>query len=121
MLILLPTVVPSSFGHTVLTIDKSGRSYSAFISPVADCHGGSACTLASVDGEQSSLLDKSGRHAARLKDGTIAWFESHRCGANCNGSATLVFKRGDAIYTIAVKAGTLPMTMVIANGLRPAR
>lgn len=121
MLILLPSAMPPDFGHVVLTIDKTPTSYSAIISPVPNCNGGSACTYASVEGEDGPPLDKRGRKAARLHNGTIAWFESHACGANCNGSATLVFKRNGSLYTVAVKAGTLPMAIVIANGLRPAR
>ena len=113
--------MPPDFGHTVLTINKTPTSYSAIISPVPNCNGGSACTYASIEGNEGMRVDKRGRKPTRLKDGTIAWFESHRCGANCNGSATLVFGRNGTLYTVAVKSGTLPMAVTIANGLRKAR
>jgi len=119
---LLPTTVPPDFGVTYTTVDRVGENYSATIGPIRECHDEAPpCTYASVDGEVHTPLDKHGRRPVRLKNGTIAWFESHRCGANCAGSATLVFARGGSLYTVSVKAGTLPMTVVIADGLRPAR
>jgi len=120
MLLLLPTAAPPSFGVVYTTVDHLGENYSATIGPIRECHNEAPpCTFASVDGEVHKPLDKRGRRPVRLKNGTIAWFETHRCGANCAGSATLVFARGSALYTVAVKAGTLPITLQIANGLRP--
>ena len=122
MLLLLPTVVPPEFGRTYTTVDRLGDNYSATISPIRVCHDEAPpCTFASVDGENRKALDTRGRRKVRLKNGTIGYFESHRCGANCAGSATLVFERGGNLYTVAVKAGTLRDTVQIADGLRPDR
>lgn len=119
---LLPTIVPPDFGHTYTTVDKAGENYSATIGPIRECHDEAPpCTYASVDGEVHTPLDTRGRRKVRLANGTIAWFEEHRCAANCAASATLVFARGGNLYRVAVKAGTLAQTVQIANGLRPAR
>jgi len=115
--LLLPTAIPTAFGQTVLTVDRSRGSYTATIGAVADCHASTACTFATVDGE-AGHVNRRGRRAVGLANGTTAWFEEHACGANCAGSATLVFQRAGSRYTIAVKAGTLAQTVQIANGLR---
>ena len=122
MLLLLPTAAPPSFGVVYTTVDHLGENYSATMSPIRVCHDEAPpCTYASVDGEVHTPLDTRGRRKVRLSNGTIAWFEEHRCAANCAASATLVFAlRGD-LYTVKVKAGTLAQTVQIANGLRPAR
>lgn len=100
-----------------VTVDRAGSTYSATIGE-PDCHGSTACAFATVAGERGHL-DKTGRRSVVLKNGTTAWFEEHRCGANCAGSATLVFERAGMLYTISVKAGTLSDTVTLANGLRP--
>ena len=89
---------------------------SIVIGAYAGCDG-TACTFATVD-EGPGTADKTGREPVKLKDGTTAWYESHKCGANCAGSATLLFKRSGLLVTIGVKAGTLPETLRIANGLK---
>ena len=122
MITLLPTVVPPKWSTVYTTVDHLGDNYSVTIGPLRECHDEAPpCTYASVDGEVHKLLDTHGRRKVRLKNGTIAWYEDHRCYANCAASATLVFARGGNLYTVSVKAGTLPDTLTIANGLRPAR
>ena len=106
MIILLPTVLPINFGVPYTTVDHLGGNYSATIGPIRVCHAEAPpCTYASVDGEIHNTLDKRGRRQVRLKNGTIARYEDHRCGGNCVGSATLVFERGGSNSTVSVKAG----------------
>jgi hypothetical protein len=114
-LILFPTVIPNGMPAFV-TVDRIGTSYTATIGG-PDCHQSTACASATVDGAPGHL-DKNGRRPVRLKNGTTAWFEQHRCEANCEGSATLVFEKAGMLYTVGVKAGTLAETVIIANGLR---
>jgi hypothetical protein len=115
-MILFPTVIPHGFPAYV-TVDRAGTAYNATIGG-PDCHQSTACAAAIVNGTPGHV-DKSGRRAVRLKNGTIAWFEEHRCGANCADSATLIFEKAGMLYTVRVKGGTLAETVTIANGLRP--
>ena len=116
-MIFLPTTYPADFGKPFLTITHPAPSMTSItIGAVQNCEG-TACAYATVD-EGPGTLDKSGRRAVKLSGGSTAWFEQHKCGANCAGSATLVLKRGDVLITIGVKGGTIADTVRIANGLR---
>ena len=89
---------------------------SIVIGAIPNC-GGTACMFATVD-EGPGTVDKTGRMPLKLKDGSTAWYESHKCGANCAGSETLVFKRSGLLVTIGIKGGGVAETLRIANGLR---
>ena len=89
---------------------------SIVIGAYAGC-AGTACTFATVD-EGPGTVEKTGRKPVKLKDGSTAWYESHKCGANCAGSETLVFSRSGLLVTIGIKGGGVAETLRIANGLK---
>lgn len=110
---LLPTVVPPEFGHTILTVGRDAVT----IGLISDCHRYTVCALAVVE-RAGGPLSRVGRRPVRLQNGIVGWYEDHACAANCEGSATLVFERAGARYTISIKAGTEREAVIIANGLR---
>jgi len=116
-MILLPTAYPAYYGKAFLTISHPAPGATSItIGAVPNCDG-TACSFATVD-EGPGTLEKSGRHAVKLKDGTTAWYERHACGANCAGSETLVFRRSGLLITIGVKGGGVTDILRIANGLK---
>lgn len=116
-MILVPTAFPPEYGKVYLTISHPAPGAASItIGAYPNCNG-TACEFATVD-EGPGVLDKTGRHAVKLKDGNTAWFERHKCGANCAGSETLVFKRSGLLVTIGVKGGGMADTVRIANGLK---
>jgi hypothetical protein len=116
-MIVLPTTFPPEFGHPVITVDQYRTYDTITLGAVPGCHQYTACAFATID-EDHQNIDRAGRHAVRLQDGTIAWYEQHPCVVNCEGSATLVFRRQGIRFAISIKAGTLPQAIILANGLR---
>ncbi len=110
---LLPTVVPPEFGHTILTVDRDAVT----IGLSSDCHRYTVCTLAVVE-RSGGPFSRVGRRPVHLEHGIVGWYEEHACAANCEGSATLVFERDGVRYTVSIKAGTEREAVIIANGLR---
>jgi hypothetical protein len=135
----VPTRIPGSWlglQPSVTPFDPKYESsgYSIGIGVGKDCGGTTSCTAANEYVMRGALLrcnplaprngrggyyDTCGRRAVRLLDGTIAWFESHPCGANCEGSSTLAFSARGAIYELSGKATPLDELLVLANSLEP--
>jgi hypothetical protein len=135
----VPTRIPASWiglQPSVTPFDPKYESsgYSIGIGVGKDCQGTTSCTAANEYVMRGALVrcnplsprngrggyyDTCGRRAVRLLDGTIAWFESHPCGANCEGSSTLEFSALGAIYEFSGKATPLDELLVLANSLEP--
>jgi hypothetical protein len=135
----VPTRIPASWlglQPSVTPFDPNYESsgYSIGIGVGKDCRGTTSCTAANEYVMRGALVrcnplhprngrggyyDTCGRRAVRLLDGTIAWFESHPCGANCEGSSTLEFSALGAIYELSGKATPLDELLVLTNSLEP--
>ena len=121
MIILTPTTLPAIFGKVFQTRVASDPGYMVVIGG-KDCHGGTACTTATIEGAPAIAAKPRSAHAVHLKLSHVsaAWYETSPCGANCAGSFRLTFVRDRATYVVTIKAGTLDEGRLVANGLRPA-
>lgn len=122
--VLIPTSAPSDFGDVKITA-LSGKPYShdggyvVVLGARPDCEGGTACAYATVEGEPSRKhAPPKGYHAVKLHDGSRGYYIDGPCGANCSGSFQLLFFRGNAEYTIGIKAGRLADGLLIERGLK---
>lgn len=122
--VLIPTAAPSDFGVVKITA-ISGKPYThtggylIVLGAISDCEGGTACAYASIEGEPSHThVVPKGYRPVKLHDGSRGYYLDGPCGANCSGSFQLIFFRGNAEYTIGIKAGRLADGLLIERGLK---
>lgn len=122
MTILTPTTLPAIFGKVHQTRVAAGSGYMIVIGG-KDCHGGTVCTTAKVEGVPMVAAKPRVAHAVQLAlpRAASAWHETSLCGANCSNSFRLTFVRDRATYVVMIKAGTLAEGRLVANRLRRAR
>ena len=120
MIILTPTTLPVIFGKVYQTHVAAGSGYMIVIGG-KDCHGGTVCTMATIEGTPTFATKPRAANAVNLTLPHVsgAWYEASPCGANCAGSFRLTFVRDRATYIVTIKAGTLAEGTLVANGLRP--
>jgi hypothetical protein len=124
--VLAPTRVPADYGTTYATAKTYAsqglreRGYEIVLGGVPNCLG-TACTFAVVEAGSASMVEHGPGRAVLLANGTRATFASLACGANCMGSTSIWFRRGEVYYAVEGKADSRASLLIIANSLRPLK